>query len=60
MDSAKNSQQAVAQLKEMQDEVRGYWESYQNRFVEVDESLGKLWKALIKAMQRLLSQPLLI
>ncbi|PTP99396.1 hypothetical protein [Vibrio splendidus] len=45
-DSAKNSQQAVAQLKEIQDEVRGYWESYQNRFVEVDESLGKTLESL--------------
>ncbi|MBO2678720.1 hypothetical protein I6M56_07530 [Shewanella algae] len=45
-DSAKNSQQAVAQLKEMQDEVRGYWENYQNRFAEVDESLGKTLESL--------------
>lgn len=45
-DSAKNSQQAVAQLKEMQDEVRGYWENYQNRFIEVDESLGKTLESL--------------
>lgn len=44
--SAKSSQQAVAQLKEMQDEVRGYWENYQNRFVEVDESLGKTLESL--------------
>ena len=45
-DSAKNSQQAVAQLKEMQDEVRGYWENYQNRFAEVDESLGRTLESL--------------
>ncbi len=45
-DSAQTSQQAVAQLKDMQDEVRGYWESYQNRFAEVDESLGKTLESL--------------
>ncbi|MEC4726798.1 hypothetical protein HWQ46_14685 [Shewanella sp. D64] len=45
-DSAQTSQQAVAQLKEMQDEVRSYWQSYQDRFTEVDESLGKTLESL--------------
>ncbi|GIU46495.1 anti-phage ZorAB system protein ZorA [Shewanella algidipiscicola] len=45
-DSAKANQQAVTQIKEMQDELRSYWESYHNRFVDVDESLGKTLESL--------------
>ncbi|HGF5098615.1 TPA: hypothetical protein ACF373_002144 [Vibrio parahaemolyticus] len=45
-DSAQTSQQAVTQLKEMQDEVRRYWQSYQDRFSEVDESLGEALESL--------------
>ncbi|MBL4236826.1 methyl-accepting chemotaxis protein [Vibrio fluvialis] len=45
-DSAQTSQQAVTQLKEMQDEVRRYWQSYQDRFSEVDEALGEALESL--------------
>ena len=40
-ESTERNQQAVEQFKQIQEDLRGYWESYQNRFAEVDASLGK-------------------
>jgi ABC-type transporter Mla subunit MlaD len=45
-ESAKSNQQSVEQLRQMQQEIRGYWESYQQRFIEVDTTLGKTLESL--------------